>query len=47
MAEKGQKSIEIDGFPASQKSGKSSFLLENGLSGGKTGKKQGFTRMGK
>lgn len=27
-AEKGQKSIKIDGFPTSQKSGKSSFLLQ-------------------
>lgn len=27
-AEKGQKSIKIDGFPTFQKSGKSSFLLQ-------------------
>lgn len=30
-----RKSIKIDGFPTSQKSGKSSFCYKNGLSGGK------------
>lgn len=40
-----RKSIKIDGFPTSQKSGKSSFCCKNGLSGGKAVKKQGFTRM--
>lgn len=35
-SESRRKSIKIDGFPTSQKSGKSSFLLQNGLSGSKT-----------
>ena len=30
-----RKSIKIDGFPTSQKSGKSSFLLQKWFSGGK------------
>jgi len=35
MAEKGQKSIKIDGFPTFQKSGKSFFYCKNGLIDGK------------